>query len=96
MLSSQERNALVTKLLGLCPRPISELHKRSKLARATIKKFIEGAPIREANLQKLLSISTNMIEERQTKRNAFLEQQKRIKENEVDYDMVTIQTKKKH
>ncbi len=93
MLSSQERNALVTKLLGLCPKPISELHKRSKLARATVKKFIEAAPIREANLQKLLSISTDMIEERQTKRNAFLEQQKRIKENEVNYDMVTNEIK---
>ncbi len=93
MLSSQERNALVTKLLGLCPKPISELHKRSKLARATVKKFIEGAPIREVNLQKLLSVSTDMIEERQTKRNAFLEQQKRIKENEVNYDMVTNEIK---
>lgn len=95
MLSPQETQALVAKLVGLCPKPIAELHKRSKMARGTVKKFLEGKPIREVSFQKLLAISVQMIEERQTKRNAFLEQQKRIKETEVAYDIVHQETKSK-
>lgn len=93
MLSSQETTALVVKLLGLCPKPIEELHKRSKLARATIKKYLEGRPIRDVNLQKLVTISTDMIEERQAIRTAFLAQQKRIEETETRYTIVKNETK---
>ena len=93
MLSVQETQALVAKLVRLCPRPTSELHHRSKLSRGTVKKFLNGVPIREAKLQKLLSVTIEMIEERQTRRNALLAQQKRLQEAEIGFDSQDKETK---